>query len=594
MRLTPSREQLDYLHSIGATNSPLAQPRPPTAPVARSTRVASPAPVPTRVAYAAPPAPAPRALPFNGLPRLLIAVVVVIVVIAILSATLRGQEAVTPATSRAPSLLKNLLDSQSIAPSAMDYSALRDPTNTPLTISFSVQQRPVFLPDLAPRSGSGIPNVFSPSRTGDAPAPAPVTPPLTKEIAPAPPAPTAAPSTPVSSAVKLPASKPRKDFAIPVPEAGRQRSDRVSLLLIGCVLLVAAVWWHLRCEINNLRHGVAFAVPTGASPTPAVTTAATTTSTPQVSATRQPAGATPSAAEQLDTIALALGPRGKTAIRTDVEPWTVGLATLCGNVRSENQDNGLAFQVGDTSVVIVADGCGGLSHGQRAALLASTSAAASIASDLTKTRWVAPDLERIARTAIDAAAHRLAVEGDKLNIKEVRGGLRTTLIVVVAHRRELGFAYIGDGGGIVLRPSGEQYQFLEPQKASGMALNVLAASLGPVMEGRPKSGRFDRMPGELVLIGSDGVFDRVPESFAKDVLRGCISIGGDLRATADRIVTELADVQDPSGYVCDDNLTLGLLGDGTPPKLQSGFWSNAPKVVPAPGPEAVLIPIPPA
>jgi hypothetical protein len=47
--------------------------------------------------------------------------------------------------------------------------------------------------------------------------------------------------------------------------------------------------------------------------------------------------------------------------------------------------------------------------------------------------------------------------------------------------------------------------------------------------------------------------------------------------TAERIVKVLAAMQDDLGYICDDNLTLGIMGDGSSPILASGFW-NTPKV----------------
>lgn len=41
--------------------------------------------------------------------------------------------------------------------------------------------------------------------------------------------------------------------------------------------------------------------------------------------------------------------------------WNLGLATVTGNVRDENQDHGLCFTVGGHQVLIFADGCGGVS-----------------------------------------------------------------------------------------------------------------------------------------------------------------------------------------------------------------------------------------
>ena len=255
--------------------------------------------------------------------------------------------------------------------------------------------------------------------------------------------------------------------------------------------------------------------------------------------------------------------------------WALGLATIKGNVRSENQDYGLCFQIAGHDILVVADGCGGIPHGQRASYLATVSAAKSVIHSYgTAPRWQSPKVKDVAVKAIMSAAHSLAIEGDKLNITDVRGGLRTTLIVVVGNKREVGYAYIGDGGGCVVQSNGEVKHFLEPQKANGHAMNVLAASLGPSMEGEPVSGVLKREAGDILLVGTDGIFDRVEAMFPKDVLRGCIQYQGDLQKTAEHIVMELASFKDAAGYICDDNLTLGIMGDGTNPKLSNGFWAS--------------------
>jgi serine/threonine protein phosphatase PrpC len=92
------------------------------------------------------------------------------------------------------------------------------------------------------------------------------------------------------------------------------------------------------------------------------------------------------------------------------------------------------------------------------------------------------------------------------------------------------------------------------------------------MEGTPVSGTIKRSAGDLLIVGTDGVFDRVDQSFAVDVLRGCIQYKGDLQRAAEQIITELASFRDVGGYVCDDNLTMGLLGHGSAPKLPPGYW----------------------
>ena len=70
------------------------------------------------------------------------------------------------------------------------------------------------------------------------------------------------------------------------------------------------------------------------------------------------------------------------------------------------------------------------------------------------------------------------------------------------------------------------------------------------------------------------MFDRVTPQFGKDVLRVGIELQGDLNKAAEVVLTELAAFKDAAGYICDDNLTLSIIGTRVPPKLCAGFWNH--------------------
>jgi serine/threonine protein phosphatase PrpC len=246
--------------------------------------------------------------------------------------------------------------------------------------------------------------------------------------------------------------------------------------------------------------------------------------------------------------------------------WSIGMASIKGNVRSENQDYALAFTCGKLDCLVVADGCGGLPHGRMAAYTAVAAAAATILRECNfegNIHRLNP--EDLAVNAIYSAAHALGEKSDKLNISDMQGGLRTTLIVVVADPGKYGFAYIGDGGGTVIRNGKSAESFLVPQKADPNMLNVLAASLGPVTEGKPESGSMPRRSGDLLLAGTDGIFDYVDDVFPSNSLNACLHFQGDLNLAANAIVNQLADFQDDFGYLCSDNLTIGLMGTCSAP-----------------------------
>lgn len=247
--------------------------------------------------------------------------------------------------------------------------------------------------------------------------------------------------------------------------------------------------------------------------------------------------------------------------------WQLGMATAAGHVRTENQDYALCFKIRDHEVAIVADGCGGHAHGRWAAHRACVAAAAAVIRAYgSESEEAVSRPETVATNAVRCAARRVTLDGEHLGFGPDREGLRTTLIVLVGDARHVGYAYIGDGGGCRVRTStGEVHHWLVPQNVPGRP-DVLAASLGPVMHGEPMVGTLEREAGDVFLIGSDGVFERYDrDGFPRHVLAACRQLGGDLQRTADGVVAELANFRDAQGYVCDDNLTLAIVGDGTEP-----------------------------
>lgn len=246
-----------------------------------------------------------------------------------------------------------------------------------------------------------------------------------------------------------------------------------------------------------------------------------------------------------------------------VEPWTAGSASDRGPVRCCNEDNVLCYAIGDHCVALVADGCGATPLGARASCLAVLSAAASIVNliDSPSGQWLSP--QAIATRALFDAQIRLMIEARRLGLELSPDSLRTTLIVAVSDYHELGIAYIGDGGALIVRADGQVEQLMTPQKAN--ASNVLAASLGPSMEGGPLSGRVTLCGGEVIVLGSDGVFDRVGASFGQDLVRASARLGGDLQVAVQQALEEMCDATDEQGYLFDDNVTLAVLADGTAP-----------------------------
>ena len=254
--------------------------------------------------------------------------------------------------------------------------------------------------------------------------------------------------------------------------------------------------------------------------------------------------------------------------------WNIGWATRKGPVRPKNEDFVLAFEIARRQVVIVADGVSGEPHGGTAAFLACQSAAWSITRQLGRLRaWDQPDPSAVASLALEAASRTLGKVADAFHRTN---GLRTTLIIVIASPKAYGYAYIGDGKGCVLRTTGTLDEFLMPQRASSDAPNVLAACLGPRILGAAVSGLLARHPGDLLIVGTDGVFTEsvaLGKEFFKNLLGAALHFQGDLQRTVASVLDELCMARDQFGFLFDDNLSLVLVGDGQRPQLAPGFWS---------------------
>jgi hypothetical protein len=92
--------------------------------------------------------------------------------------------------------------------------------------------------------------------------------------------------------------------------------------------------------------------------------------------------------------------------------------------------------------------------------------------------------------------------------------------------------------------------------------NILAGSLGPITQGAPVCGTLSRLPGDLLVCGTDGVMDRLGDDFATQIWEAAVKMEGKLQCITDRLVEQMSSARDEHGYICDDNLTIALMGDG--------------------------------
>ena len=253
-------------------------------------------------------------------------------------------------------------------------------------------------------------------------------------------------------------------------------------------------------------------------------------------------------------------------------PWESGMACIKGEVRDENQDYALAFSMDTFQVGLVADGMGGLDYGRYASYSAIRAAAKSILNKL-KPNTPEDDLLGICHAAMEEASKSLASISNTFSISS-DSGLRTTLIICIGSSNKWNLYYSGDGGATLVRKEGCIQQLLKPQRDNPDLTHVLSGSLGPELEGIPFPVSLIRQPGDVMILGSDGVSEMVSEYFGYDVLKCAFHHKGNLEQAAQAITHSMSQQKDEFGYICNDNLSLVCLCDGTPPKVTSQFGNT--------------------
>jgi PPM family protein phosphatase len=262
----------------------------------------------------------------------------------------------------------------------------------------------------------------------------------------------------------------------------------------------------------------------------------------------------------------------KSANSASSPSWNVGFASRCGNVRTRNEDYGVAFNCHGHQVIIVADGLGGLVEGHIASFLAVESAKQVILERVVEHLGVF-ELVEISSDALWTAGHLLEFMGDKFNLTET--GLRTTLIILIANSEKAILTYIGDGAVYHYKSQEDCELILAAQKVNPGTLNLLSASLGPTPHGKAHSRVVTRSESDVFVVMTDGIADRInigddktqTPQLIKEVIDRAAGLEGDLQAVTVEAVNAWTEMQDDKGYICNDNVSLGLIGNLNVPIL---------------------------
>ena len=226
------------------------------------------------------------------------------------------------------------------------------------------------------------------------------------------------------------------------------------------------------------------------------------------------------------------------------------LTSLIGS-RSENQDYGLLFRCGhgedDPVVMAIADGLGGHPGGRAASYLACRGVIDAAASAITKDPHA---LQAILRQGAESTLSSFAMQ-------QPPGTCLTTLIIAVATPDRYELSWIGDGGAAIRRSDGQWLTAMTPHRGPSGLLNEVGAFLGANRHGYWSVSSFDRLPGDLLVVGTDGVMERTLNlnSFFKEALQR-IAQGVSVQ---DAMTRRLENCVERHPLVFDDNLTLASL-----------------------------------
>lgn len=251
-------------------------------------------------------------------------------------------------------------------------------------------------------------------------------------------------------------------------------------------------------------------------------------------------------------------------LRVPSGPWASVAGTRRGDGHMECQDAAVVLVYNDFIIAAVADGCGGRKRGREAARIAVAATIRNLVEKLASGN----DPTLAVESSFNAASSRLQrarmAYGDPPSLTT----LETTLIVAVSAANEVVLGHIGDGEAFIVRPSDNTMRrLLKPQRVDPDK-NVLAACLGPRIHGEPGITSVSRLPGDIVMISTDGIADRIKMDFWKnDLVRYLVLFQDEAANAMNAILDELA------RHRLDDDLGLAVVLDGQP-RFCSDFWSE--------------------
>ncbi|MCQ2483099.1 MAG: protein phosphatase 2C domain-containing protein [Clostridia bacterium] len=174
-----------------------------------------------------------------------------------------------------------------------------------------------------------------------------------------------------------------------------------------------------------------------------------------------------------------------------------------GLVRENNEDSYAVKKIGDYTVLMVADGVGGLPYGEVA-----SRTAIEAASDFLEKNLLAEEISN------DEIAEVLKLLYNKVNADVVKQGLKlnssangivigTTLTICVVYKQQITVAHIGDSRAYLIH--GSSIIKLTEDHVSDDDNHFLTKVIGDNSFLSPDIYRYSIMYGDLILLSTDGL-----------------------------------------------------------------------------------------
>jgi protein phosphatase len=240
--------------------------------------------------------------------------------------------------------------------------------------------------------------------------------------------------------------------------------------------------------------------------------------------------------------------------------YDVHVVSVCGPVREENQDAGIAWRGGgDEVAVIVSDGMGGHAAGREAAEIVVRSCLEAIRSR------VARDWEAVFREAVGTAQQTVVAAARGSSGRSMGATAAVALVDGLPSAPLLHVAHVGDSrvylyrGRSLYRMTADHSLvaqmvrdgLLREEEAFGHPdSNVIQRAIGQEKPLEPEIQQPTTLdPGDVVLVSSDGLHGALPDERIGDVLRES--------RTAEEICQDLLAAALAAGS--QDNVTIGCI-----------------------------------